>query len=645
MTRSATVWQWLLAVVPCAVTLVALTAPTTPVAAKLTIAAIFIVTLASPAEGLLLSAGMAPLGSFLASLFDLGPFRLTEAIIVAFIAGWLIRASTPDGDRPRLPGYATTAAWLLAALVAGSIVALGLLVRASGGLRWTLNGLASSYYVFIDHMGVVEGAKLLEGLVLVTATIQLFGRRPALATELPVALGASAVCAALTSALLWFGIGPDPVLAQHARIGYRFSAHVSDVNAAGSYFALVLCLSLGMSIRERGAWRAWWLVSSAACGFGLWLCASRSAEAAAAVVISTAVVWAATARWKTSARAFLLGVVLAAALVAGAVGARQIERDPTYTGAGLRSQFVAASLGMLEVHPLFGVGVGQYYFNSPLFLTPQLAYAYGSENAHNNFLQIAVETGVTGFVLFALWLMGTLHRGAGALARTPHDWRLLGAVSGVAALLGTCLVGHPLLVVDVAAAFWMQVGLVAALGSSSWLNRQTGRTAPSAVPDTRFALWPAAGVAGALLLVWAPSLALRAPLAPVGSEAVSGFYEWETGADGARFRWTREYASLFVPAGVRRVEIPVRAPMAGPLTQPVAIEVASAGATTVRAFVIDRWSTIAVDLPPVEPPLAFGRINIRTNSLSRPMLFTPGSADSRIVGIQVGEYRVVGTSN
>src|SRR6185503_12552365 len=219
-------------------------------------------------------------------LFDLGPFRLTEAIVVAFIAGWLIRASKADGERPQLPRYAATAGWLLAALVAGSIVALGLLVRASGGLRWTLMSLASSYYMFTDHMGVVEGAKLLEGLALVAAVIQLFGRRPALAAELPVALGASAVCAALSSALLWFGIGPDQVLAQHARIGYRFSAHVSDVNAAGSYFAMVLCLSLAMSIRERGAWRAWWLFSSAACAFGLWLCASRSAEAAAAVVIS-----------------------------------------------------------------------------------------------------------------------------------------------------------------------------------------------------------------------------------------------------------------------------------------------------------------------------------------------------------------------
>ena len=57
----------------------------------------------------------------------------------------------------------------------------------------------------------------------------------------------------------------------------------------------------------------------------------------------------------------------------------------------------------------------------------------------------------------------------------------------------------------------------------------------------------------------------------------------------------------------------------------------------VRAFVNDQWSTIAVDLPPISPPLGFGRVNIRTNRLSRPMLFTPGSADARVVGVQVGE--------
>jgi O-antigen ligase len=640
--RWALVCRRLLAVLPCFITLAAFAASTTPLTAKLAIAAVFIVTLVSPAEGFLLAAGIAPLGSFVADLFDLGPFRLTEAILVAFIAAWLVRASPPAGLRPGLPRYATVAAWLFAALIAGSIVALGSVVRASGELPWTLRNLTSSYFIYADHMGVIEGAKLLEGLALVAATIELFGRRPALATELPVALGTSAVLAALTSALLWFGIGPDRVLAQHALIGYRFSAHVSDVNAAGSYFALVLCLALGMSVRERGAWRAWWLGGAAACAFGLWLCASRSAQGAAAVVIPAAVVWVATSRWQTSTRAALVGAVLAIVLVAGGLRARQLERDPTYTGSGLRSEFVAASLGALRVHPLFGVGVGQYYWASPLFLTPRLAWTYGSENAHNNFLQIAVETGAIGFVLFALWMTGGLQRAFAALARTPRDWRLLGALAGIVALLGTCLVGHPLLVSDVASAFWMQLGLVAALGSSSWLNRHADQhSAFLAASRTRAAFWRPAAVVGALLLLFAPSVALRGGLAPVESETVSGFYGWETGADGVRFRWAREYASLFVPANVRRVEIPVRAPMAGPLKEPVSIEITSGGATVARTYVTDRWSTVTVDVlrPPL--PLGFGRVDIRSNRLSRPMLFTPGSSDARVVGVQVGQPVVV----
>ena len=271
-----------------------------------------------------------------------------------------------------------------------------------------------------------------------------------------------------------------------------------------------------------------------------------------------------------------------------------------------------------------------------MFLTPQLAWAYGSENAHNNFVQLAVETGVIGFTLFALCLTGALRWAVGAINRAPRDWRLLGALAGVVTFFGTCLVGHPLLVADVAAAFWLQIGLAAALGSSSWLNRHTHRAPPEPRRVPRATLRPATAIAGALVLIVGPGLALRVPVAPLESEAVSGFYGWETTADGVRFRWSHEYASLFVPADVRRVEIPVRAPMVGPLSGPVPIEVGAGGTTLARAFVTNQWLTIAVDLQRPVPPLEFGRINIRTNRLSRPILFTPGSADTRVVGVQVG---------
>ena len=140
------VWRRLLAIGPIGVTLIALIAPATPVAAKVGIAAVLIVALASPAQGLLLAAGLAPLGSLFGTVFDLGPFRLTEAIILSFISGWLMPGAPPPGDRPRLPRDARIAAWLFATLVAGSIAALGLLVlRTPGELGQVFNGLAWSY--------------------------------------------------------------------------------------------------------------------------------------------------------------------------------------------------------------------------------------------------------------------------------------------------------------------------------------------------------------------------------------------------------------------------------------------------------------------------------------------------------------------
>ena len=66
---------------------------------------------------------------------------------------------------------------------------------------------------------------------------------------------------------------------------------------------------------------------------------------------------------------------------------------PTFRGGGFRQQFTGASLRMMRARPVSGVGIGQYYRMSPLFLSPQLGWAYGAENAHNYFLQIGGELG------------------------------------------------------------------------------------------------------------------------------------------------------------------------------------------------------------------------------------------------------------
>src|SRR5262249_5289598 len=123
---------------------------------------------------------------------------------------------------PGPPRIAVRAGWLFGALLVASVA----------GLAWRMARLPAppsddgfalifKYFYAADPFGAIESAKLLEGLALFAATVVLFRRRPALADELPFALGASALVAAAASVLIWRGIGPLSVLEQYSRIGYR----------------------------------------------------------------------------------------------------------------------------------------------------------------------------------------------------------------------------------------------------------------------------------------------------------------------------------------------------------------------------------------------------------------------------------------
>jgi len=72
-----------------------------------------------------------------------------------------------------------------------------------------------------------------------------------------------------------------------------------------------------------------------------------------------------------------------------------------------------------------------------------------------------------------------LRQGSGESRRSEAkaDWRLLGATAGIVVFLGTCLMGHPLLVREVTAVFFMQLALAASLGGSVLLG--SGRLQPA----------------------------------------------------------------------------------------------------------------------------------------------------------------------
>jgi O-antigen ligase len=607
--------------------------PSLALPVRAVIVAVGALALVSPAEALIVVALITPMGDLIGIGME-APIRIAEAVVVAFFAGWLLRPvlNQKIGPSPTMP--VRYGAWGLGAIVLASVAVQALHLRwtTPGGWMAASSVLQHAYFEVIggDPIGAINGARLLEGLGLSAAVVVLLRSKPMLAVWLPEALAVGCVAAAAAALLLWWGIALPAVLARHALIGDRIVAHVSDLNAAGSYFALLLCLAAGMAARERSSKRIGWSAVTASALVGLWLCTSRSATAAALLAVATAASWSMTRHWSRQHRYRLLAVVVIVIAVVSFALERQRENDPTYRGTDFRIQFAETSYRMIHARPWFGIGVGQYYPTSPLFFTPPLALAYGAENAHDYFLQLAAEIGTVGFTAYAILLAATAWLVARRLAGAPNDYRLLGLAAGVAAFLLTCVTGHPLLVNEVAYPFWIAAGLLLALSSPGRVDVGAGRTIVRMTPKR------AAFAAGLLLLAVSVPIRAREPLPRVTrTRAIDGLYEWERGTDGRRYRRTDQYASVFVEGSPRWAEIPMRAPMENGET-PVGVVISVEGNRGQRWLIGNEWTSVRIQLPPSKSPaLNVRRINIKTDRPQSAADRPPRNA--RAVGVLIGE--------
>jgi O-antigen ligase len=599
-------------------------------AIRLVAAATLGLSFVSPVHGLLLVATLAPIGRLVAMLIGAGEFRIGEVMVLAFLVGWLLR-TRPDRPGPRVT--AASAGWLFAAAVVASIAGLALQLHAyPGELAAQIDSIVHGYFFSADRIGFADGVRLLEGLGLAAAAVMLLRQRPMLALTLPAALTASAAIAACSSVLLWRGIGTAAELERFGRGGYRVSSHVLDVNAAGSYFAMAMCMAAGMTLHARGLRRGVWAFASIVTGIGLWFSESRTAFASVGIVLLVAAMWYLVARQSARIRAAAIGAIFIVGLALAAVRVHQVN-----FGADYREQFLQTSLRMIAARPLFGFGVGQYYQTSALFLSPQLAWNYGFENAHNNFLQIGAELGLVGLALFVAWIGSGLARAARALAIEPRDARMLGLAAGITAFVATWTGNHPLLVGEVAFPFWMQFGVMVALAGSTLLNHRRSDT--PAVARTSDAGWwrhPAVVPVAALLIVVLTIGTLAQPAIPPATQAVNGFYGWETTPDGVRFRWSTKFASVFVPGNATHVEIPVKVPAELRLLPRLEVDLVVGGVFQSRTAVLDSWTVLGVTMPEGSPARV-RRIDLRVDRPWQPGIYIAGSADMRTVGIQVGE--------
>jgi len=148
--------------------------------------------------------------------------------------------------------------------------------------------------------------------------------------------------------------------------------------------------------------------------------------------------------------------------------------------------------------------------------------------------------------------------------------------------------------------------------------------------------------AGTIAFAILPAWTLEKPLVPVHLEEVDGMYYADEGAaEDLPFHWTREYGTVYVPNRFRVIDLPLRSPIAAVTKTPTLVEITLGGKTLVNKLVGEHWTTVRLNLPSPEPPLLFNRISLKVNRTARVADLIPGSADQRIVGVQVADYNII----
>ena len=541
-----------------------------PAATKAAYAGLTVLSAIRPASGLLVVAALATLGGPIGDLVGASHVRVSEALMLTFLVGWLTRCVVRRESILDRSDSLSAPIALFALTVAASLVVTSAALQTStapplayvqmAGRLLALGYLGGGYY---ETHNWYAAALLVEGVLLVAAVLHLTRRRPDLQTAAARMLALGVVAAAMLS-VVRLGIGfsrtADPFgLLIRALTAIRISAHVADLNAAGSHFVLALPLlwALGM---VAGRWRPAWVLSIIPVVAALWLTGSRSAQFSILLVLGAVLSI-------TAGRIALARLILVAAALIAIVGAVIFARPGPESSvvATLQNRWLFSQLSwhMFTSAPLFGVGISEYYVRSEALMPDGLRALYAAENAHNNFAQIGVELGVTGLGLF-LWVLASAWRRARRGLLAGSDPLLRGLVLGLAATLLTFLMGHPLLIGAFACSFWIALGLAVAradtLASPSespaqWSPTDADRQAPGRWKPRMLA---------AIALVIAVSVPFRAHLvrddvnlsnvrfgfAPGGVDSISK----------DSFRWAGPRATIFVSTRAQSLYLSVSPP-------------------------------------------------------------------------------------
>jgi hypothetical protein len=574
-----------------------------------------------PHYGLLALAALAPLGQVGSRTLD-SQMRGAEALVLAFLAGVLMRGWTLREFRTFPSTRLEVAAIIFGFVVAASCAEQLWFLQIQRDFPWpfaqeVLRYASRNYLITFGGYGMLFWAMLLlEGLALLLYAARYSREQPRFAKQLVMMIVAGAAATALLTVghvvaeLLETGDAQTRFIEFLA--GHRWSIHVGDVNAAGSFFAMGMFIALGMAlatVRHRPAWIATALVLAGT----MWMTHSRTAVVAVllifAYLIMKALVGPSISVPKT------IAVVAGATLTLSVILWKLMPPDYWGTNAAgairMRWLFLDATWRMLQSQPVFGVGIGQYALWFHSFAPTQLLDSYQRENAHNNFAQIAGELGLAGLISFIAVLAVSLWpRGADR----PHTAILMPVLLALSAFILTWLGGHPLLVPEVSFPFWITLGVVAAL--------------VVAEPRMKFP----SGLVGCAVIV----LLLSIPFRVAAKSTQLDLSRVTYGVSSKQLMTSR--ARFFVPISESRIEVPIRARDASD-DEPVEIDILINGAVSKTLTLRDQSrQTVRIDVSGNSSG-RFHQIDLRIKPGELDDIDSSGSS------VEVGNWEIISKPN
>ncbi|HXZ81422.1 MAG TPA: O-antigen ligase family protein [Terriglobales bacterium] len=244
--------------------------------------------------------------------------------------------------------------------------------------------------------------------------------------------------------------------------GIIYGPYVNHNHYAG-LMELLVPAPIVLSLGERGGKRALFVFVAVLMGGSVFL--SRSRGGILALLLEMIFLGVCLSRLKTGRRGFPLlaglGVLTGAFLLW--VGSAKVIHRIVETQDSYRLTIYADCLRMWIQNPVAGFGFGTFPTVYPQFRS---FYSHVFVNqAHNDYLQLLVETGMIGFALMAWFLAGIYVTGFRKLEQSdPDDNRFfhLAALTGITGLLIHSLVDFNLHIPANAALFFVLCGVVAA---------------------------------------------------------------------------------------------------------------------------------------------------------------------------------------